>query len=179
MFDSELWAIGLELEVRKEKRETMQRYEVKMVAVFSDSQAAIRQMAHLEPGPGQRLARQINRRGQTLLAHGIETEIHWVLGHSSIPGDKEADRQVNRACEARGDTEIELLNTSASNMARHICEERSAAKAKWEADKCSKHFSYRLKDKVGAKRSIPIKSVKSLGATLYRLKSGQAPMEST
>jgi len=62
--------------------ETLQKHAVKMMAVFSDSQAAIGCTAHLEPGPGQRLARQISRRAQSLLAHGIATEIHWVPGHS-------------------------------------------------------------------------------------------------
>ena len=65
--------------------------------------------------------------------------------------------------------------TSASNRARRISEERSAAKAKWEADKCSKHFSYRLKGKMGTKRPVPMTSVKSLATRFYQLKSGHAP----
>jgi len=65
--------------------------------------------------------------------------------------------------------------TSASNRARRISEGRSVAKVKWEADKCSKHFSYRLKGKAGTKRPIPMTSVKSLPARFYRLKSGYAP----
>jgi hypothetical protein len=43
------------------------------------------------------------------------------------------------------------------------------------ADKCSKHFSYRLKGKVGIKRSIPMTGRKSLATMFYRLKSGHAP----
>jgi len=158
-----------------EKRETLQRHGVKTVAVFSDSQAAIRRTAHLEPGPGQRLARRINRRARAILAHSIKTEIHWVPGHSGIPGNEEADRQANVAREARGDTAIERPYSSASNMARRISEGRSAAKAKWEADKCRKHFGYRLKGKAGTKRPIPMTSVKSLATRFYRLKSGHAP----
>jgi hypothetical protein len=60
VFDTELWAIGLALEVKIEKRETLQRHGVKTVAVISDSQAAIRRTVHLEPGPGQLLVRRIN-----------------------------------------------------------------------------------------------------------------------
>jgi len=145
------------------------------VAIFSDSQTAIRRAAHLEPGPGQRLERRINRRAQVLLAHSITIEIHWVLGHSGIPGNEEADRQANLARDARGDTVIERPYTLASNRARRISEGRSAAKAKWEANKCSKHFSYRLKGKTGTKRPVPMTSVKSLATRFYRLKCGHAP----
>ena len=53
VFDAELSAIGLPLDVVIEKREALQMHGVRTVAVFSDSQAAIRQAAHLEPGPGQ------------------------------------------------------------------------------------------------------------------------------
>jgi hypothetical protein len=65
--------------------------------------------------------------------------------------------------------------TSASNRARQIHEGRSAANAKWEADRCSKHFSKRLKGKAGNKRPIPMTSRKSLDARFHRLKSGHAP----
>jgi hypothetical protein len=37
-----------------------------------------------------------------------------------------------------------------------------AATAKWEADRCSKHYGYRLKGKAGSKRPGPMTSVKSL-----------------
>jgi len=65
--------------------------------------------------------------------------------------------------------------TSASNRARRISEGRSAAKAQWEADKCSKHFGYRLKSKAGSNRPIPIASAKSLATRFYQLKCGHAP----
>jgi len=174
-FDAELRAIGLALDVAIEKREKLQEHGVKKVVVFSDSQAAIRRTAHLEPGPEQRLARRINRRARNLLAHCITTEIDSVPGHSGIPGIEEADRQANLAREVSGSTVIERPYTSASNRARQISEGRSSAKAKWEADRCSKHFSFRLKGKVGTKRPIPMTSVKSLAARFHQLKSGHAP----
>jgi hypothetical protein len=46
-----------------------------------------------------------------------------------------------------------------------------------EADKCSKHFGYRLKGKAGSKRPVPMTSVKSLATRFYRLKCGHAPTE--
>jgi ribonuclease HI len=97
VFDAELWAIGLVLGQAIEKRETLQRHGVKTVAIFWDSQTAIRRAAHMEPGPGQPLARRINRRVWELLAQGIATEIHWVPGHSGIPRNEEADCQSNLA----------------------------------------------------------------------------------
>jgi len=140
VFDVEMWVITLALAETIEKREILQRNVVKMVAVFSDSQGAIRRVEHLEPGPGQRLARRINRTAQALLAHGIKTEIHWVPGHSGIPGNKEADRQANVVCEARGDMVTEQPYAPAANTARQICDGRSASKVKWEAEKCGQYF---------------------------------------
>jgi len=74
-------------------------------------------MAHLEPGPAQRSARQINWRAQALLAHGIATELHWVLGHTGMPGNKETDCQATLARDAGGSMAIERSYTSASNRA--------------------------------------------------------------
>jgi len=53
VFDAELWAIVLALDVAIEKSEKLPEHGVKTLAVFSNSQAAIRRAAHLEPGPGQ------------------------------------------------------------------------------------------------------------------------------
>jgi ribonuclease HI len=119
------------------KRETLQRRGVTTVAIISDSQTAIRRAAHREPHLEQQLARWINQRARALLAQAIATEIHRVPGHADIPGNEEADRQANLARDASGDTLIEWPYTLASNRARRISEGRSAAKAKWEADKCS------------------------------------------
>jgi len=147
------------------------------VAIFSNSQAAIQQTEHLEPGPGQPLARWISQSARTLRKAGIETEIHRVPGHTSIPGNEEADSQVNLAREGRkAGTVRERIYTSAANRTRQISEARTVAKAKWEADKCSNHYSYRLQGKAGSKRPIPMNSVKSLAARFYRLKSGHAPV---
>ena len=174
VFDAELWALGLALEETILKREILQSNGVKMVAVFSDSQAAIRRAAHLETGPAQLLPRRINRKAQALLSHGIKTGIRCIPGQYSIPGNEAADRQANVAREAKGDTVTQWPYTSALNTARLISERKSAAKVNWEADKCSQHFGYRLKGKAGTKRPIPMTSVKWLAARFYRQKSGHA-----
>jgi ribonuclease HI len=83
-----------------------------MVAIFSDSQTAIRPAAHLELGPGQQLVRWINRRVRALLAHRIAIEIHLVPGHSGIPGNEEANQQANMAQDASGDTMIAAISLS-------------------------------------------------------------------
>ena len=58
-------------------------------------------MEHQEPGPGQQLARQINRRGWNLVANGIATQIHSVAGHIGISVNKDAHNQANLPRDAR------------------------------------------------------------------------------
>lgn len=61
------------------------------------------------------------------------------------------------------------------NRCRQVSEGRTAAKAKLEANKCSQHYGYRLKGNDRSKRSVPIRTVKSLATWFYRLQSGHLP----
>jgi hypothetical protein len=134
-------------------------------------------MEHLEPGPGQPQARWINWSARTLREAGIETELHYVPEHTGIPGNVEEDRQANLARDGpRSCTVREREHSSAANRTRRISEAQTAAKAQWEADRCGKHYGYRLKGKAGSKRPIQMNGAKSLGVRFYRLKSGHAPV---
>jgi len=81
------------------KRDTLQIHGVNEGAIFSVSQAVFLQMVHLEPGPGQPLSRWINQRARTRRKASIETEMHWIAGHTGIPEKEGADRQANLARE--------------------------------------------------------------------------------
>lgn len=45
----------------------------------------------------------------------------------------------------------------------------------WEANKCREDFSYRLVEKTGTKRSVPIRCIKLLATRFYTLKWRHAP----
>jgi len=97
-------------------------------------------MEHLETGPGQHLARWITQCARNLREAGIETEIHWVPGHTAISGNEDADRQANPATlRGRAGTVREQIYTSQANRTRRISEAKTVAKAEWEANKCSQH----------------------------------------
>jgi len=54
------------------------------------------------------------------------------------PGNEEADRQANLAREGRRTGTVrETVYTLAANRTRRISEAKTAAKAEWEANKCS------------------------------------------
>jgi hypothetical protein len=80
----------------------------------------------------------------------------WVPGRSGIPGNEEANCQAKEAREGQRYSVRERKYTSAANRDRRFSEGRTAAQAKWEADKCTKLYSYRLKGKAGSKRPDPI-----------------------
>jgi len=144
------------------------------VEVFSDSQAAIRQTAHMDPGPGQQLTRAIYEHAMALHTEGIDIVIYWVPGHSGIPGNVEADREANKARDSRGYTLRERIDCLSANRARQITDVKTAVKAEWQTNWCSKYYGYRLKGKAGNTRPVPMTSVESLAAMFYRLKSGHA-----
>jgi ribonuclease HI len=174
VFDAELWAIAVALRMSVINAKALRAHGVTTVGIFSDLHAAIRRTAHLDPGPGQQLARAINEHARALRTHAVEVVIQWIPGHSGIPGNEETDRQANKTLEDRSYTAHERKYTSAANRARRISERSMEAKAEWDAEKCYKHYSYRLKDKAGSKRPVPMSSMKSLAARFYRMKSGHA-----
>jgi len=177
VYDAEMWAIRLTLREAVKKRDTLQTHGVTKVAVYSELQAAIRQTEHLEPGPGQPLARSIHHSARTLCKACIETEIRWVQRHTGIPRNEEADWQANVVRKGRRTGTVrEWVYTSVPNRTRRISEAKTAAKAEWEADKCSKHHCYRQKGKAGSKRPILMNRVKTTAARFYWLKSGHAPV---
>jgi ribonuclease HI len=115
VFDAELWAIGDVIRKYVARAEALLAHGVMTVAVFCDSQAAIRRTTHLDPGPWQHLARAINEHASALRAPGIEAAIHWVPGHSGIAANEEADHQANKARDDRGSTVHQRMYTSTAN----------------------------------------------------------------
>jgi len=75
-FDADLRAIWVALQKSIAKAEELWAHGVMTVAVLSDSQAAIRRTVYLDPGPGQYLARALNKHARALRTHSIEAAIH-------------------------------------------------------------------------------------------------------
>ena len=96
VLNAELWAIIVALQKSVTRVEALQAHRDTTVAVLGDLQAAIRLTVHLDPGPGQHLARAINKNARALHTHGIEIVIYWVPGHLGVTRNEEANCEANK-----------------------------------------------------------------------------------
>ena len=147
--DTKLLPIRLAHGVTVKLCELLQRHAVLRVAVFSDTQATVQQMAHLELGQGQRFTMKMNRRVQVPLAHSITTDDQWVPEYSGTTTTKDANQQVHIVPDTSGSMVIEQPYTPASNRVRRISKGMSMATAYLDAYKCSNHFCYSLQGMMG------------------------------
>jgi len=93
VLNTRFWAIGVTFRKSIPWVEAQQANVVSTVAVFSDSQVAIRPTTNLDPDPGQQLAAVIIEHASALHTSCNKAEIRWVLGHWSIPENEEVDHQ--------------------------------------------------------------------------------------
>jgi hypothetical protein len=93
------------------------------LTIHSDAQAAIAQVSHTGPGPGQDSAIWVVNAVQKRKERGWRTSIEWVLGHSGISGNDCADQLT-------GDTAAETKSgrTSIAWLKQRISQHDSMAK---------------------------------------------------
>jgi len=154
------------------------------VTIFTDAQAAIRQMASDEPGPGQQYALQARKHIATLrrARPGIIIEIRWCPAHKGIAGNEKADEWAKIAAEEPDTRGVEWLNysdrtevwamplpRSLANLKREISEKKWAEACQWAGGRTSKKYrmpkSQRPDDTVAG-------SIKKLASRFYQIKTG-------
>jgi hypothetical protein len=70
---------------------TASRLHSRHIHIFTDNQAAILRASRTTYGPGQELARSIHTIATSLRPRGTSVTLHWVPGHTAIPGNDHAD----------------------------------------------------------------------------------------
>jgi ribonuclease HI len=96
VFDAEVRAIYecLLTCLKYVRRHRLHRRNIHM---FADNQAAISRAASLHRGPGQEVAHHIHETAHDLHAYAVTITVHWVPGHTDIPGNEAADRLAKQA----------------------------------------------------------------------------------
>jgi ribonuclease HI len=90
VFDAELRAIHDCLATCQKIIEYNPLYR-RHIHIFTDNQAAILRASRTTYGPGQELARSIHTIATSLHSRRTSVTLHWVPGHTSIPGNDHAD----------------------------------------------------------------------------------------
>jgi hypothetical protein len=74
------------------------------IHIFTDNQAAITRTTHLTQGPGQEIARLIHKIATDINNTDSTIMVHWVPGHTDIPGNDEADVLAKQAASTEPST---------------------------------------------------------------------------
>jgi ribonuclease HI len=98
------------------------------IHIFSDNQATITRSASLDRSPGQEIAALIRDTALALRPHMVQVTVHWVPGHTSVPGNEKADVLAKLATEYQPTTRIPI---STSWLHRRIREQTATDWQQW------------------------------------------------
>jgi ribonuclease HI len=98
------------------------------IHIFSDNQATITRSASLDRGPGQEIAALIRDMALALRPYVVQVMVHWVPGHTGIPGNEKANLLAKLATEHQPMTYIPI---STSWFRRRIWEQTAIDWQQW------------------------------------------------
>jgi len=186
-YDAECAALAHALELAPQRSTTPER-----VTIFSDAQAAIRQMAWDEPGPGQQYALQARKHITTLrrARKGNVMEIRWCPARKGVAGNEKADEWAKIAAGEPNTRGVEWLSSSGrtevwaaplprslASLKREISEKKWVVARQWAGGRTSK-IKYCM-PKSQKPDSVVANSTKRLASRYYQPKTGHAAQDNT
>jgi hypothetical protein len=173
-YDAECAALARALETAARRETTPEK-----VTIFTDAQAAIRQMASEDPGgPDVHDPGKETYRGATKSPTGINIEIWW-SAHEGAPGNEKADEWAKLAAEepdARGvewlmgEARPMPLPRSLAHLKREISEKKWAEARQWAGGRITSK-KYKMPCKQRTDKTVAGSS-KRHASRFYQLKTG-------
>jgi ribonuclease HI len=98
------------------------------IHIFSNNQAAITRSASLNRDPRQEIAALIRDMALALQPHVVQVMVHWVPGHTGVPGTEKADKLAKLVTECQPTTRIPICT---SWLRRRIREQTTIDWQQW------------------------------------------------
>lgn len=145
------------------------------IRIHADNQAAIHRIKTPSDNPGQRWQLRCIEAAKVVKRAGASISLHWVPGHTDIPGNERADDLAKEAAKmspSSNTTSLALTGIRIKNLANKEWREHLNNYTPSAVEKNSRTYAAKFLWRIGKKLCIPQGTKREIASAFYQLKTG-------